>query len=552
MNTAGRLAGVLAPGLALVVALALALALAPGSAPAQAAGSPVSSASAARIAPAAPTGSVAPPVAPPVAEGSRSGTRVGDILVVPVKGMINRITTEYLSRALKAARERQASLVLIEMDTPGGTMDSMWDIIKEILSSPVPVAVYVTPPGGHAASAGTFILLAAHVAAMAPATSIGAAHPVRLVPGGPTDKDKDKEKGKEKDRGRDKEKEKDKDKEKDKPADVDDDDDGSTMMRKVTNDAVTRMKQNAARHGRNTVWAEKAIRESATLGTDEAVREKVVDLMAESREKLLARIDGRPVVMSDGTRRPLDIRGAEVVPFPMTWREEALYAVSQPGVCFILLNLGIAGVYFEFTTPGVIIPGVVGVLALLLAFLGMNILPINHIGLLLILASFVFFFLELQFVTGGLLALAGVIGIAIGGVILIDSPLPALQVPRSTILGVSGSVGLLFMLVLGRLARDLVRPVGTDLESMVDKEGYADGPVAASGTVRISGEIWSAVNGGAGPIGAGDRIRVVAEAGRKLTVVRVDAGNGPEGPAGGLRPPSGEPASSSTGGSPTR
>ncbi|MBI4862934.1 MAG: nodulation protein NfeD [Candidatus Riflebacteria bacterium] len=408
--------------------------------------------------------------------------REPEVLLMTVKGVINPLTEEYFTRALKEAQDRHAALLLVEMDTPGGLMESMWGIIKGIVNSRVPVAVYVCPQGGHAASAGTFILMAAHIAAMAPSTTIGAAHPVGIMP---TDDDKK-----------------------------------DVSMQKLVNDAVTRMRQNAERHGRNAAWAEKAVRESATIGTDEAVKQLCVDLKADSRDKLLEAIEGRKVVMADG-KREIRVRGARIVELPMTFREEVLHTISHPTISYGLLMLGIAAIGFEVTHPGAIFPGVVGVLALGLAMMGFKFLPINYVGLLLIFFSFVFFIAELKLATAGLLTLAGIVSLVLGSLLLIDSPLPFLQVSRPAIAAMGGSIAALFIFVVGRVVRDMARPVTTGLQAMVGQEGYATEEFAREGMVKVAGELWKAVLEGEGPMKAGDRVKVVAATDDRLTVVRL-------------------------------
>jgi len=425
------------------------------------------------------------------AETAASG---GEIVVMTLTGVINPISEGYLSRVVKEAGDRNARLLLVEIDTPGGLMESMWVMIQQIVNSKIPVAVYVTPQGAHAASAGTFILMAAHIAAMAPSTTIGAAHPVGFSSDEREKKDKD-EKG--------------------------DKSEKDTMMQKVVNDAVTRMKQNAQRYGRNAVWAEKAIRDSVTIGTDDAVKQSVVDLKAESRAKLLELLEGRTVTMADGRKIELKLKDAAIVSMPMTAREEILHTVSHPSICYLRGALGVTAIGIELYSPGLILPGVVGVLSMALAFMGLRTLPINYVGLALIFFSFLFFILELKLATSGLLTLAGILSLIMGSVLLIDSPLPSLQISRAAIGGVVGAISLVFLFIFGKIVQDLSRPPATGLSTMVGLEGQVSEDFDQEGLVKVAGEFWKAHVHGGGGLLEGDRVRVVEADQKFLTVEKI-------------------------------
>jgi membrane-bound serine protease (ClpP class) len=452
--------------------------------------SPVASASSASIAPASPVAvaSASPvPSAPPEPEPAifPANAPAGDVRVMKVTGVINLITEEYFNRVIKLATEEKASLILVEIDTPGGLMSSMWDIIKDMYNSKVPVVVYVTPSGAHAASAGTFILMASHVAAMAPSTTIGAAHPVRVTPG---------------------------------------DDDKDVMMKKVVNDAVTRMQQNARHYGRNAQWAEKAIRDCVTTGTEDAVKQKVVELAASSRSELLEKLENRIVKMGDGSHKRIHVKGARVVETPMTTREEILHTVSDPEIGFALVALGAMAFWVEISNPGVILPGIVGVFSMALGAMGLQFLPINYVGVILIVFAFVMFVLELKIPSHGLLSLTAIISLAMGSVMLIDSPLPALQIPKTMITAVVGTISFTFIFILGKVAHDLRQPYSHGLDAMVGLAGVSMEDFSTTGMVKVRGEIWKALSEGTAPIREGEPVKVVGVKDDLLQITPADKG----------------------------
>ena len=317
----------------------------------------------------------------------------GPIYIVKAEGIVNPVMSEYIIKSIEEAKGAGASLVVIELDTPGGLDLSMRDIVKTLLASPVPVAVYVAPSGSRAASAGVFITMAADIAAMAPGTNIGSAHPVAIN-------------GKEMD---------------------------ETMVTKVKNDAASYIKSIAAKRGRNAQWAEKAVRESVNITASEALELKVIDLMAKDTQTLLALLDGRSIKF-DGKDRTLKLAGARRVSVEMGLRHRILDAITNPNVAYVLMMIGMVGLYFELSSPGAIFPGVIGAICIILAFYSFQTLPVNYAGLLLIGLGAAFFVIELSVTSFGLLTIAGIISFTLGSLMLFDSPLPFMRVSLSVIL----------------------------------------------------------------------------------------------------------------------
>src|SRR3989304_3472710 len=310
-----------------------------------------------------------------------------EVQYIKTEGIVNPVMAEFLTRSIDRAAEEGAEAVVIQLDTPGGLDLSMRDIVKTILASDVPVVVYVAPAGSRAASAGVFMTYAAHVAAMAPGPNIGSAHPVAM--GG---------------------------------QEVDE-----TMMAKVENDAVAYIKGIAAKRGRNAEWAEKAVRESVNVTAEEALKLGVVDMLASTKEELFTKLDGMKVETASGTVT-LATKGAAVVDKEMSLRYRILNAISNPNVAYILMIIGVAGIYFELANPGAIFPGVIGAVCLVLAFYAFQTLPINYAGLLLIGLGIIFFIVELMVVSYGLLTIAGVVSLLLGSLMLFDSPAPYFQI----------------------------------------------------------------------------------------------------------------------------
>ncbi|HEY5999542.1 MAG TPA: nodulation protein NfeD, partial [bacterium] len=414
----------------------------------------------------------APTAAPPVAVAA---AREGGIVVASIRGPISPSVAEYVERAVETGRERGAALLVIELDTPGGLDASMRTITQAILNAPLPVAVHVAPSGARAASAGTFITLAADVAAMAPGTTIGAAHPVGLG-GGVGD---------------------------------------ATVAGKLVNDAAAYARSLAERHGRNGDWAEKAVRDSASLTETQALKEKVIDLIAPDLDGLLGALEGREIKRTEGLV-VLRTAGRPVERLPMDWRRRVLDWLSDPNVAYLLLMLGVIGIFFELAHPGVIFPGVVGGIALILAFYALQQLPVSGAGLLLILLSLILFFAEIKVVSHGILGVGGVIALTLGSMMLVRSPVSWLRVSLAAIVPMVAVTSLFFLVVLRLALKARRRPPASGREGMVGAVGEALQDLAPTGNVFVHGEIWSAR--GAGDVRKGDRVRVVAVNGLSLEV----------------------------------
>ena len=374
------------------------------------------------------------------------------VRAVRVAGVINPVVADFITTELVAANAGTARAFLIELDTPGGLDSAMRSIIQQILGSRLPVIVYVSPSGARAASAGALITLAADFAAMAPGTNIGAAHPVAIGGGGAQDE---------------------------------------TMMEKVVNDAVAYARSIADQRGRNRDWAAQIVRESISTEAREALELKVIDLVAADQATLLAELDGR-TYLRNGQALTLDTTGAAVSYAEMTWRQEILNTISSPNVAYMLLMLGILGIFFEISQPGVILPGAIGALALLLAFLGLQTLPVNYVGVLLILLAIVLFILEVKVVSFGMLTVGGLIALTFGSLILIESPQPYLQISRAVIAATVAVCGGFISLVLYFVVRVQKTHFFSGLEGMIGEHGTAVTTLNPRGRVFLHGEYWDA------------------------------------------------------------
>jgi len=390
------------------------------------------------------------------------------VLRVVVDDLIHPISDEFVGRALDEAARTKADVVVIELRTPGGLETSMRGIVEKIIKSPVPVIVWVGPSGSRAASAGFFILQAADVAAMAPGTNTGAAHPVLLG---------------------------------EKLDDV--------MKMKVQNDAAAFMRSIAQRRGRNVAAAESGVREAKSFTEDEALKMKLIEVVAPNVPALLRWAEGKTVKRFDGTKSVLRVAGKPVVHYEMSLKQRLLSWIMNPNIAFILMSLGMLALYAEFNHPGAILPGVVGLIAIVLAVFALNLLPTRYAAFALILVAFVLFALEAKFVSYGVLGTGGVLCLVFGGLLLVDGPIPEMRVHLLTALVVSVPLGVIAVFLMSLVLRAHKNPVVTGTHAMIGEIGVARTAVDADGKVFVHGELWNAMAKNAIPEGARVRVREV-------------------------------------------
>lgn len=375
-----------------------------------------------------------------------------------IKGPIGPVTDTYFKRALEEAKANDAMCLVVEMDTPGGLMDSMKDIMQKIINSEIPVVVYVSPGGASATSAGVFITLSAHVAAMAPNTNIGAAHPVMIGENGEQQMSKE-------------------------------------MKEKITNDSVALIKTTADKKGRNMEWAEKAVRESVSATEKEALQLKVVDLVAANLTELLKSIDGLKIETVKGTVF-LKTSGAIIKEIPMSSTEKFLNVLSNPNVAYILIILGTYGLIYELASPMSIFPGVVGGICIILAFFALGTLPVNYAGLALLVFAFILFIIDIKAPTHGILTAGGIISMILGSIFLFNSDLPFYQVSWSIILGVVGTTTVFFVFIITTVLRSHKKKVTTGVEGLAGQKGIVKNPLEPKGQIMLDGALWRAITTG--------------------------------------------------------
>jgi membrane-bound serine protease (ClpP class) len=397
------------------------------------------------------------------------------VIAVDVDGVVHPITAEIVAGAIAQARAENASLVLMRLNTPGGLDVAMRETIEEMLASPVPVVTYVAPSGGRAASAGFFLLEAGEVAAMAPGTNTGAAHPVSMT--GEMD---------------------------------------AVMSQKVENDAAAYIRSISAKRGRNSELAETTVRQSKSYTEREALDQHLVDLIAANESQLLAALDGRAVTRFDGRVQTLHTAGAIVEVYEKSRRQKIVSAIADPNIALVLLVIGALSIYLEFHSPGLIVPGVVGAILVLLGLSAISVLPINWLGAALLLLAFTLFVLEAKFAAHGILAVGGAVSMVLGAVMLVDSPIPEMRVHWGTAVALALPFSAITVLLLSLVLRARRGKVETGSEGMIGQTGSAVTELAPEGKVFVHGEYWDAVS--LRPAAAGARIRVTSIDRLKLTV----------------------------------
>ena len=409
-------------------------------------------------------------------------------LVLSIDGTINPAVSDYLKTGLTRATEQKAALVIIRINTPGGLDASMRDIIQTILSSPIPVVTYVSPDGARAASAGTYILYASHIAAMAPATNLGAATPIQI---GGLGRAKDEEK-----------------------QDAEDSKDHSSALeRKIINDASAYIKALADKRNRNGDWAVQAVQEAVSLTAREALELNVINIVADDLEDLLNQLDGFPLII-EGEQVSLKTAGLRLEHFEQSWRYKLLGVISDPTIAYLLLLLGFYGLIYELANPGFLLPGVAGGIALMLALYALQLLPVNYSGLALMILGIGFLVGEAFMPSFGTLGIGGIIAFAAGSLILIDDQTMRVYLPA--IIGTTAVSALFIIMLMSRVAMMRRKPVHTGIEAMVGTLGEARSDFHGSGLVWVNGESWNARS--SSPVRKGDKVKILSISGLELII----------------------------------
>jgi len=406
---------------------------------------------------------------------ARSVLAAPKVVAVDIDGMVHPITVEIISSAIEQAKQQDAAFLLVRLNTPGGLMDAMRETIEKIVSSPIPVVTMVTPSGGRAASAGFFILESGDLAVMAPGTNTGAAHPVAF--GGQMD---------------------------------------DVMKQKVENDAAAYMRSITSKRGRNSALAETTVRESKSFTDREALDQHLIDLIVPNEQELLRVLDGRTVTRLDGTQQTLHTAGAVIDVYQKSLRQTIISAIADPNIALVLLVIGALGIYVEFSHPGLVAPGVIGAILVLLGLSAISVLPINWLGVALLLLAFSLFALEVKLSSHGILGAGGAVAMVLGAVMLINSPQPEMRVHWNTAIGLALPFSAITVFLLSLAVRARRNKVVTGSEGMIGATGAAVTELAPEGKVFVHGEYWDAV--AVRPVAAGARVTVTGIDCLKLTV----------------------------------
>ena len=427
------------------------------------------------------------------------------VVLLTLDGVVGPATADYTVRGIRKAADEGATLVVLRMDTPGGLDTSMRQIIREILASPVPVVAFVAPSGARAASAGTYILYASHVAAMAPGTNLGAATPVQIGMPGSEPGEQPRDKGKKNDKGKDGKAGEDKDA----PSPQ------STLTRKQIHDAAAYIRSLAQLRGRNAEWAEKAVREAVSLSAQEAKRIDVIDIVAQDVDDLLRQLHGRKVT-AQGVERTLETEGAVVTAIEPDWRTELLAIITNPSIALILMMIGIYGLIFEFANPGFVLPGVVGGICLLLALFAFQLLPVNYAGLALIVLGLAFIAAEAFLPSFGALGIGGTVALVIGAVMLIEPEAQGYDVALPFVIALGLTSGIIVFAIVTMAVKARKRRVVSGPESLVGAPGVVLEDMQSQGWARVQGESWRVVS--KRPLTRGQKVRVTGIEGLTLSV----------------------------------